>query len=761
MAENDITITVDADNNTTAAFGAAARGARTVGEATENANRAFREADNRYQQASLRLQALATRQREAAERSRQLARDIEAARFVASAFGDTSRATAERIARMTREQDQAAASARLLALQHGRSTEQVNDLARAYRRAETNAQQALRASLMFGAGARLGPDGRIVGDRRGNIIPGGGGGDDGRSGLLSLLATLPGMGGFFARAAGGAAATGGAGVAGNPIVGAGLIGAGAGALALGAPLIGGAAVGAIGGAAGFGGVGLGVAGAIANDPEEFQERWSKVTESVTGRWLKASASWMEPVKGSIDEVDKALRKLPIESVLSNSAAYLGPLTKGLTGFTTNAAGGFDSLVKDVGPIVDMLGKRLPKLGTDIGQFFAAIGKGSQGGATALDDLLYAVGRLTKGLGVTLSALANVYKGIHDFTAGVTEAAGASADWVANLLEGVPVLDSISEKIKKFREDGKDVEQGTIRFRGSEQAAEDFKRVEDAAEAAAQAIEDYITKTQEMLDLASGDKNAGLALSQGWIDLNKELRDGKRTLDVTTQAGIDNQKALLAQVEAAEKARQAQIDLAGGVNASSTAIDSANQQFDANIERIRAMATALGYDKDEVDKLIASLGVLDVTSAAPKVELTGAKAAMEQGIALGALLNNISHTYYPKVQVVTGPGISLGNATHHAIGGPTSPGLSTVNEWGGQGGIGGGEVMSLPTGTMIYGGAAAARGGDGAASGGGGMVTVMFTSDGSPQGDFALELVRGAVAAQGGRPELLGLKTGDR
>jgi hypothetical protein len=754
MADNDITITVDADNRTTAAFGAAARGARTVGEATQNANRALREAGERSEAAAVRLRQLALAQQSAAERAQRLAREEQQLRAAVAAAGTATQQQSDRLAHLTREQERASLSARRLSGQYRNQTEQVNDLARAYRRAENNAQQALRASLMFGAGARLGPNGSIIADRRGNLLPGGAGNGDSGGGLLNLLATLPGLGGFFARAAGGGAAAGASGAMGNPVVGAGLLAGGAGLAALLAPLLGGAVTGAVGAGAGIGGVGLGVAGAIANDPEEFRARWDKVIQDVTGRWVKASASWVEPVKGSIADIDKALRKLPIESILSNSAAYLDPLTKGATGFLGNTAGGLDSLIKDVGPVIDMLGKRLPKLGTDFGQFFAALGKGAQGGATALDDVLYAVGRLTKGLGVTLAALANMYKGIHDGAAAIGELAGSSADWVASLLEGVPVLDSISKKIKELRAPGDDqIMQGTIRFRGAPEAEQDFKRVEDAATAAAKAIDDYITATQKMLDLAAGDKSAGLALSQGWITLNEELRDGKRTLDLNTQAGIDNQKALLDQVQAAEAAREAQLNL--GVS-----VDSANAQFDANIEKIRAMAYSLGYDKQQVDELIRSLGVLNVTSAAPKVELTGAKAAMEQGIALGALLNNIAHTYTAKVQVVAGPGISLGNALHHAIGGPTSPGLSVINEWGGQSGPGGGEVVSTPAGSMIYGGAAARGGGSGGGQGGGGGVsTVLLKADASRAGAALLELISIEVSAQGGRPELLGLKSG--
>jgi hypothetical protein len=745
VTDNDITITVDADNNTTAAFGAAARGANTVGDAVNNANRALRESANRAEAASLRLQQLAARQREAADRARFLQTSMNTLRTAIAQTGDASGDLTRELQQLGRQEERARISARVLENQHRSSTEQVNDLARAYRRAENNAQQALRAQLMFGAGTRLGPDGNIIFDRNRNRVSG----DDGPGFLTRALSTLPGLGGLGAQGVG---AAGGA--TSNPVVGSALLGLGAGAVALGAPLIGGAVTGAVGAAAGIGGVGLGVAGAIANDPDEFRKRWDAVMQDVTGRWVKASASWMEPVKGSIAEVDRALRKLPIESILSNSAAYLEPLTKGLTGFATNLAVGFDSLIKDVGPVMDMLGKRLPKLGDDFGDFFAAIGKGSEGGAVALDDLLYAVGRLTKGLGVTLSALAKMYEGIHDNFAMIGNAGESALDRILDMQKGIPVLDGIAAKIKELRSgDDDEIMQGTIRFRGAPEAESDFKIVQNAAANAAKAIKDYIDATQKMLDLAAGDKSAGLALSEGWITLNKELKDGKRTLDVNTQAGIDNQKALLDQVEAAEKAREAQLALGVG-------IDSANAQFDANIERIRQMAYSLGFNKTQVDNLIASLGVLDVTKAAPKVELTGAQAAMDQGIALGAILNRLDHTYTARVQVVSGPGVSLGNALHHAIGGPTSPGLSTVNEWGGQAGIGGGEVMSLPTGTMVYGGAAASGGmGGGGGSSGGSTTTILLGSDGSRLGDLLVEVIAANMAAQGGRPELLGLKSG--
>ncbi|MET0426652.1 MAG: hypothetical protein ABW046_22485 [Actinoplanes sp.] len=726
MSENDITIVVDADNRTTASFGAAARGANTVGDAVNNANRAFREADNRYQQASLRLQQLALRQREAAERAERLAHEQLQLRTSIAAAGTATAEQLQRLQRLTREQDQATVSARLLASQHRSSTEQVNDLARAYQRAQRNAQEALRASLMFGAASRLGPDG--------SVSAGGRGGNDSGPGVITrMLGRLPGLGGLAATAGTGAA---GAGTS-NPVVGASLIAGGAGLASLLAPFLGGAVTGAIGAGAGIGGVGLGIAGALANDPKGFEQQWTGVTERVTARWLRASATWVLPLHESIGEIDKAFRRLPIEDVLRDSAGYLAPLTKGLVGFANNLTPGLSALVREARPVIDVLGTRLPKLGTDVGDFFASIGAGSEGGAKALDDLLYAVGRLTKGLGGLLGGLAQMYDGLTNVYTGFEHATEATFDWVGSLVEGMPMLEQAYNWIKRINEeqDAQDADvpafaqrlPGAPPVRAVDPLTGEAEKVPKVFGAATAAVDDYLSKLEELRSVAAGSANANVALAQGWLDLSEELKDGKKTLDLTTQAGIDNQKALIDQAMAAEAARQAGIALNGVTEEGEAA-------YAANIERIKQMAYALGFNKEQVDNLIDGLRVLDTTKAKPTIDLN-AGAAYNWASKTKALLDGIAGTYNVKIAVSAPAGISVGNLQHHAIGGPTSPGLSVVNEWGGQGGMRGGEVMSLPTGSMVYGGARA-RGGDGGGSSGGPQqITLEIVSDGSSQGDW--------------------------
>lgn len=746
MADNDVTITVDADNRTTAAFGAAARGARTVGEATQNANRALQEAGQRAEAASLRLQQLASRQREAADRARFLQTSMNTLRSQIASTGDATGELTAELRQLGRQEEQARLSARLLENQHRSSTEQVNDLARAYQRAQRNAEAANIAARRFGSNTILDRNGNVItsnGDRN-RIMPRG---DDDIGFLRRIIAGLP--GGLGSAAGTGAnAATGG----GNPLLTAAMLGLGAGAVTLGAPFIGGLVTGGVGAAAAIGGVGLGLSGAIANDPKAFEQQWTGVTERVRTRWLTSSRTWVVPAHDAIREVDGMLRKLPIESVLRNSAAYLMPLTKGVTGFGEGLFTGLDRLVANAGPIVDMLEKRLPKFGQDLGQSLAALAEGSEGGALALDDLLYAAGRLTKGLGVTLAALANMYKATRDGILGVMGLADRSTEFAAGLLDQIPILDQYAGKVRDLfgKEEKKssafvqDLPGGRIPMKRDPMTGE-IEKVPKLFGEATDAVDEYLNKLDEMRDRAAGAANASVALAQGWLDLDKELRNGKRTLDLTTQAGIDNTSALIQQAQAAEQARQQQINLNGDVEA-------ANAAYEANIERIKAMAKALGFNDAQVDTLIESLRVLDTTVAKPEVNLSGVKPALDQGYSLGNLLNRIERTYTATVKVVTyGAGISLGNALrHNAIGGPTTPGPAVINEWGGQSGIGGGEVVSLPTGSMVYGGAKAKEGGSAGLGAAGSTVRVQLeiVSDGSDQGDYIADQLAKTVRVRG-------------
>jgi hypothetical protein len=172
------------------------------------------------------------------------------------------------------------------------------------------------------------------------------------------------------------------------------------------------------------------------------------------------------------------------------------------------------------------------------------------------------------------------------------------------------------------------------------------------------------------------------VAQGWLDLKENLDDGKKSLDSTTQAGLDNQKGILTQIELIERRRKTEIDAANGNTAT---IDKANAEYDESIEHLRQMAHAAGFTDSQVDALLASYAALPAQKTT-EIKTPGMAESLAQGISLGNALNNIDGRHYTATVDVRyqsyNPGIALGNLLHHARGGTMpSAGFSVVGEHG--------------------------------------------------------------------------------
>ncbi|GAB2951852.1 phage tail tape measure protein [Micromonospora polyrhachis] len=119
------------------------------------------------------------------------------------------------------------------------------------------------------------------------------------------------------------------------------------------------------------------------------------------------------------------------------------------------------------------------------------------------------------------------------------------------------------------------------------AAESAQEVEKLKEAF-----DALFGAQMSLDQAT------LKYHQGLADLKAELLDGKRTLDLNSQAGQDNRAAVLQQLQAIDALRQARV-------AHGMTLDDANAKYQREVEGLRATLLAAGYTKAAVDELLGA------------------------------------------------------------------------------------------------------------------------------------------------------------
>lgn len=416
--------------------------------------------------------------------------------------------------------------------------------------------------------------------------------------------------------------------------------AGAVAAPLAGSFLGGAAGGAIGLGGAAAGAGLGLAGAWMGDPAKYGAMWDKAIDGIQGRWMKSSAAFGDELEDSLKVVDRTLRDLPVEKILDLSQGFVMPLVGGAGSGITAAADGFADLLESAQPIVDTVGPELANLGHDIGDSMRAIGMGSEGGAAALGDLINVMGYAVKATGVLIMGFENTYLAIRNFEK-------ANSEFVSKTKVIGPIVDTVKGKLFDLGSTaivtGKAL--GGVDDNADPVAKSLASVATEAARAAASAggFNDTLTQTRSlMLGLA----DANISLAEGWFTLKEELADGAKTLDLSTKAGVENQKALVAQIKLAEAARDAEIQRGDGT---ADAIATANAAYDANIAKIKQMAHEAGLTDDQVNTLIATYAEVP-DEVQTKIAVLGAQTAITQAATAAAVLGSIDRVFTATIRV---------------------------------------------------------------------------------------------------------------
>jgi hypothetical protein len=668
---NNVEVVVDGKNRTAQAFGDAAKGAKTVGDAADIAAKQLRDMDAKLEAADTKARKLAQAEEQAAEKARRMAQDLGLLKRELAESGDESGKLSRKIDRLTTDHRVAAQATEEYRRAANRAAEHAREQARAYDRVAANAREAARAVVLLGAASALGGNGKGKG---GSLF-----------GVGSDVSA-----GFFKGGLGGATSAL-EGSLGTPVLGPALIAAIAAAAIPAASFVGGAAGGAVTGGIGAAGAGAGLAGAWAGDPERFNAQWNKSIDNVAKRWKDSSRAFGSELASDLSEVDRVMRDLPIERILALSQGLSTPLVQGAGGGATNVANGLADALEKAEPIIENVGPKLANLGQSIGDAFRMISEGSEGGSHALGDLIDAMGYAVRVAGIMILGFENAYEGIRDFTQGLwegTKAVPLYGDVLQSVASGLFDIHSSTIVAGRSLKDTTEMSGGMIE-----------SWAEMAAAAAAAAVEtfnlnDALAKHRDlMLQLA----DANLAVAQGWLDLNEELKDGAKTLDMTKQAGLDNEKAILSQVEALERQRQQAIETGGGTV---EATNAANAAYDASIQKLRQAAIAAGFNAQQVDRLLASLGALP-SNTTTTVSVPGLSSALSQGISLGNALNridgqkyeaNVYVNYHQQGQALNAP-LRTGGIGHAAAGG-AQDGMTLVGEEGP-------EYVRLPRGSMVY------------------------------------------------------------
>lgn len=167
---------------------------------------------------------------------------------------------------------------------------------------------------------------------------------------------------------------------------------------------------------------------------------------------------------------------------------------------------------------------------------------------------------------------------------------------------------------------------------SNDAADAIGGVGQQAGMTAEQVEELKNAFDRLFGIQMDADRALIAYRQGMADLNKELKDGKRTLDTNTQAGRDNASALLDQVDHVKDLRDA--NLAGGM-----AMDKANAKYQEQIAGLIALAIKLGFSEQQVRDLIGAYGDIP-ESVSTQVSAPGVTTSTKQVETFNQTIRNI-------------------------------------------------------------------------------------------------------------------------
>jgi hypothetical protein len=254
----------------------------------------------------------------------------------------------------------------------------------------------------------------------------------------------------------------------------------------------------------------------------------------------------------------------IRGVFAEMSVAVGPMVDGLIGFIEKAGPGIADGLRGSLPVLQAIAAELPNLGTAVGDFFATIGAGSEGAADGIVTLL----RLIEMTGYALS-------GWILYMETIFAAIGDAGPVIQGLLGPLAGLTGGADSV--------------------------IFPIAAAGYAANDTADAFERMTQATLAATEGFNNsygAAIAYEEAIDNLAESVKENGRSMDIGTEKGRANARALMDVFEAARKTYDANI--ASGMSA-----QEAGRKYAEQIEAARKTAIAAGYAADEVNRLAAA------------------------------------------------------------------------------------------------------------------------------------------------------------
>lgn len=379
-----------------------------------------------------------------------------------------------------------------------------------------------------------------------------------------------------------------------------------------APLLGAAVAGGIIGGVGIGGVIGGIT--LAAKDTRVKAAAEILGDRLEKRLSRAGGAFVGPVIDGLNQIQRTVDDIDLESMLADSAKLVPILAGGISSAIVDLGDGLAELIENAGPPVQAISDGIAQIGESVSVGLASLADNADGSADALRTLF---GIVAYGINSTLllvNSLTELYE--------INKAIGGDTGLQFLLQITGAQMDETGFSARRTAEGtaamGDEMIQAAV-------SAEELKK----QQAALKAVQDQVSVSQQALTTtldtlggktgfagqaaqaltAAMDNLYGATQRQGdanqafeasWDSLSEGIKKNKGSLDIHTAAGRANRDTLKGLIGTTNEAYIADIN-AGG------AIEKAKQKHDARIRSIEKESVKLGLNRDETRALIKTYG----------------------------------------------------------------------------------------------------------------------------------------------------------
>lgn len=355
-------------------------------------------------------------------------------------------------------------------------------------------------------------------------------------------------------------------------------------------LIGAALDGALLSGVGLGGIALGIVGQF-NSPL-VHSALAGLGQNLLAVLHSSTAAFVNPLFNAAGILNTAFAKIEPEltATMKKLSVAVDPLAQGLGKLVINLMPGLDRALAAATPILLIVAKQLPALGSALSDMFERMSKGSRGAGEALQYVLIALEAVIRWTGSFIGLLGEMFQG---FVAFADDISGV----VVKMLGWIPV---VGDHLKKNAEMLHDLRSGQdAAGLSSDNLKVSMDGLTGSLSGTTAALQQLDQAALEWHREAMTAKQDSLSFQDSVDSLTQALKGSKKGLTDNTQAGRQAEEAYLAGAQAAQEHAAAVYESTGSAVAAAKAYQQDKAQLDA-------AAKAAGASKAQIDALNKSL-----------------------------------------------------------------------------------------------------------------------------------------------------------